>query len=502
VPAQGQTYQFGAFAIRPDSGELWHGDRRVRLAPQPFQVLALIVQARGELVTRDAVRNVVWADGTTVEFDQGLNYCLRQIRIALRDDARSPTYIETVPKRGYRLLAAVSVQPVRPGADIPAAPPGAAPLPVPAPHAAAVSSASRTTRGVFAVAAAGAVAAFFWWGTPVASPPAISADAQRLFREAEHLSGSWEQDKVIDATERYRAAIAVEPGFAAAWAGLTNANIVLSFASADPARNLDEAEVDARRALALDPKSAIGHAALGHIHWHQWRWREADEEFRRAVEGDDGSAVAHHLYGLYLASVGRGIEARAHAQRAVALDPVSGLFNYSLAQVLLQAGDFEAARRQAEQTLTIDRHYPHAYATVVRASLQLGQYATAAEAIAAALQFGSSDEIEVWQAYQSAVTGDVEAARRILSARRTGRARPRGSIGEAAVFVALGERDAALTVLEEAVDARVRSLLWLATAPELAPLRGGPRFKALLSRVRDSGAPWSSTVPARLPTKR
>jgi DNA-binding winged helix-turn-helix (wHTH) protein len=116
------TYAFGPFVLRPDTGDLWNAGRRVKLAPQPFQVLALIVTRAGELVSREEVRNAVWADGTTVEFDQGLNYCLRQIRIALHDDARRPVYIETVPKRGYRLLVPVVRLPTAAAADQPVQP--------------------------------------------------------------------------------------------------------------------------------------------------------------------------------------------------------------------------------------------------------------------------------------------------------------------------------------------------------------------------------------------
>lgn len=104
----GGVWRFGPFDIKPDTGELWHSGQPIKLAPQPFRVLALIVRGAGALVTRDELRAAVWADGTVVEFDQGLNFCLRQIRIALNDDARHPTYVETIPKRGYRLLVSAS----------------------------------------------------------------------------------------------------------------------------------------------------------------------------------------------------------------------------------------------------------------------------------------------------------------------------------------------------------------------------------------------------------
>lgn len=483
VSPERPTLQFGAFTIRPESGELWKDGRRVRLAPQLFQVLALIVLGRGELVTREQVRASVWADGTTVEFDQGLNYCLRQIRMTLGDNAREPVWIETVPKRGYRLLVPVTIRSEtissanQPDARDASA---AAKRPVPA----ALRPRWRGLAPLAVVAAAALVATVWWWsGRPGAEPPTTSAVAERLFVEAEHLAGSWEPAKVADASARYRRAIEIEPGFARAWAGLANADVMLSFFEADPARAIADSDAHARRALELDATLATAHAALGHSYWHQWRWQEAGEALRRSVEANDRSAMAHQLSGLFLASIGRAKEARGHAERAVALQPISGLLNYSLAQVYLQTGDFETAVRQAERTLTLDRHYPHVFATLVRSHLQLGRYAAAAEAIDAARRVGPGDEIDVWQAYLLARTGRGDQARSILSRRRTGRQRPRNSIAEAAVFAALGEPDSAFAVLDEAVAARLRGLLWVASSPELRPLYDDPRFRTIVGRV-------------------
>lgn len=96
--------QIGPFTFDPVSGELTGEGRALRLPPQQAQLLALLVEARGTLVTRDMLRARIWPD-TTVEFDQGLNFCIRQLRLALGDDAANPTFIETLPRRGYRLRA-------------------------------------------------------------------------------------------------------------------------------------------------------------------------------------------------------------------------------------------------------------------------------------------------------------------------------------------------------------------------------------------------------------
>ena len=101
-------YRFGSFELHQASGELrQHGDL-VKLAPQPAKVLGLLVRRAGEVVTRDQFREHVWAGDTFVDFEQGLNFCVRQIREALGDTAEAPRYIETLPRRGYRFLLPVS----------------------------------------------------------------------------------------------------------------------------------------------------------------------------------------------------------------------------------------------------------------------------------------------------------------------------------------------------------------------------------------------------------
>jgi DNA-binding winged helix-turn-helix (wHTH) protein len=106
--------RFERFSFDPDSGELRGPDAAiVPLEPQPAKVLALLATRPGALVTRDELRASIWPEGTHVEFDQGLNYCIRQVRLALGDTARKPIFIETVARRGYRFLPLVRGLPGR-----------------------------------------------------------------------------------------------------------------------------------------------------------------------------------------------------------------------------------------------------------------------------------------------------------------------------------------------------------------------------------------------------
>lgn len=107
--------RFDAFELDAGSGELRrHGDR-IKLPPQPFRVLELLVRRTGEVLTRAEIRERIWCDDTFVDFEQGLNFCIRQIREAMGDTAGAPRFIETLPRRGYRFLLPVETQaPVEP----------------------------------------------------------------------------------------------------------------------------------------------------------------------------------------------------------------------------------------------------------------------------------------------------------------------------------------------------------------------------------------------------
>jgi len=99
--------RFGVFELDLKTGELRKKGVRVRLQEQPFQVLAMLVQRPGDLVTRDELRARLWQDSVFVDFDQGLNRAVTKIRNALGDSAESPRFIETLERRGYRFMASI-----------------------------------------------------------------------------------------------------------------------------------------------------------------------------------------------------------------------------------------------------------------------------------------------------------------------------------------------------------------------------------------------------------
>ena len=106
--------RFGVFEVDLRAGELTKRGLRIRLQEQPFQVLAMLLEKPGELVTREELREKLWGQ-TVVDFDHGLNKAINKIREALGDSAENPRFVETVARRGYRFLA--DVTPIDAAAD-------------------------------------------------------------------------------------------------------------------------------------------------------------------------------------------------------------------------------------------------------------------------------------------------------------------------------------------------------------------------------------------------
>ena len=107
--SKGPILRFGTFELDAGAEQLLKNGRTVRLQPQPFKLLRLLAGLSGRVVTRDEIQSALWKSDTFVDFDQGVNFAIKQVREALGEDADRPVYIQTIPKRGYRFIAPVEV---------------------------------------------------------------------------------------------------------------------------------------------------------------------------------------------------------------------------------------------------------------------------------------------------------------------------------------------------------------------------------------------------------
>ncbi|WP_428267643.1 winged helix-turn-helix domain-containing protein [Haliangium sp.] len=153
APAEPAALRLGEFTFEPATGLLRPLDPAAptrRLAPQPAALLALLVEKRGALASRDEIRRALWPD-VQVDFEASLHHCVRQVRAALDDRAGDPRYVATVPRRGYRLVCALADAPERDDAPPPGdevAPPAASSAASPADTTPAPTGAVRSERSL------------------------------------------------------------------------------------------------------------------------------------------------------------------------------------------------------------------------------------------------------------------------------------------------------------------------------------------------------------------
>ena len=498
-----KVIRFGVFEAHLAAGELYKTGRLVRLQQQPFGVLRVLLERPGEVVTRDDLRRSLWPEGITVDFDQSLNKCVTKLRDALGDQAASPRFIETLPKRGYRFIADV-----RSSEEVPdeAAPDTAlVEPPIVALPVRPVYGASRATwiPGLTTVA----VLAVTTLGLGVTEPPATRLEARaNVVRKVGTAATRSPIFAARDAYERGRAAlsrrseeslqrglehfsraIALSPRYAEAYVGLADSwSLLASYGMADPRDAMPRARDAANRALMLDASLARAHAALGRTTMiYDWDWRTAEFHFTRALALEPGDATTHQWYAYYLSATGHHDEAIDEARRAVAAEPLSLSANTALGFVLYLARRPDEAAAQLERTLAIDPDFSQARRDLGLVRVQQGRYTNAvAELRRVATLNERSPAAQAELGWAQAIAGDRPAALAILNAldrERATRYVPPDSL--ALLHAALGANDQAIACLERAATMRVASLSLLAVDPMWLSLARDGRVQDLIRTV-------------------
>lgn len=290
------------------------------------------------------------------------------------------------------------------------------------------------------------------------------------------------------ATELFREAIDLDPTYARAHAGLaaTYASLATSAdaLAASEARAL--AEAGARRALELDPRLPEGHAALAAVRCRFDRnWAECERELNRALELDPNYATGHHWLGELLVERGRFGPGQAELRKAHELDPLSPAIHTNLGVAYMYDGAWDDALACFRQALEIDPRFLLAHR--VR-GLTLLRSGSVEEGLASLRKARELDPRSAHAAadlgYALARAGRPDEARAVLrELEALARERRVSAYDFAVVHAGLGETEAALTWLEKAYAERATGVRWLKVDPIFDPLRGEPRFQALLRSV-------------------
>ena len=486
-PPSDRIVRFGVFEVDRQTGELRKSGLRVRLADQSLQVLTLLLARPGDIVSREELAAALWPDGTNVDFENGVNAAVKKLRLALGDSGASPRYIETLPRRGYRLIA-----PVNALADT-------------TPKISAGNQAvSRTflrrywTLAIATLLAGAAVAGALLFDSKPARDgpqgpasgwgrPSSNQEANAYFAKAELFMGAgvFDPDR---ASRLFESALRLDPKFGKARAeyGFTRLIRIMLGYSNDPSE-LYEAEQEIRRGLRDDPSFSHGFTALAAVYLHSGRREQARAEIETALKINPRDFDARHWLAVYHWYSGDSTTARNLETENVARHPRFFPSRMTLGELARQEGDLEASIREYERVLEYDpqnafvlerlaqTYMDRADATLARRTFDRFRpedrhsYRTrAVEAILLALEGKRAD---------AAAAMDEGVLKYIdLNALFT--------LTGAEFHAVMGRRVEALEWLERAVRQGDHRAEWFARNPALEQIRQDRQFRLIHSSVR------------------
>jgi len=497
------VFRFGAFELDVPSQQLFKNGVRLRLQTKPFQLLSMLVERAGMIVTRDECHRVLWGGDTFGEFDHNLNNAINKLRRALNDDAGSPRYIETVPRIGYRFVApVVVVSPMLATLDRLEPPAGAAVISAPSKPPAALREAGLNLSSMFGIQAwilaaifltIGAVAAVGYthrWPKQPVSAAAVSGSQNRknnLDAYEDYLKGRYfwnkrDKQQVQLAIKYFQDAINKDANYALGYSGLADSYSVLGMTMTNPREFYQKAREAALQSVVLDPRSAEAHTSLAVVYLNEWRFTDATREFQNAISLNPGYPTAHHWYGLHLRIVGRTREGLQELEVAHRLDPVSLPISFALANAYRKDGYYPEAERQFAEIVRFDSGFRRVNAGI---ALLYATQPRLPEVFAVNPQWTVSREDDPEVSEYVAVGLYLGGHKKEAAALMTQVAQQVNSSESCFPFLlaAMGQKEQSLQCLEKGYQQGAGYMPQIKTDPVLRDLRSDPRFQALLERV-------------------
>ena len=285
----------------------------------------------------------------------------------------------------------------------------------------------------------------------------------------------------------FNQAVEEDPSYPQAYSGLADTYALLGdwqYAVMTPKEALPKAKAAAIKALELDNTLGEAHNSLAFcLDGFDWDFASADKEFRRAIELNPNYATAHHWYAWHLSLLGRNDQAISEMKKAKDLDPLSLIINADLAELFLIARSYDESIQQSRRTIEMDANFALAHNQLAQAYLQKQMFTAAVAELQKAIQIsGGSPTFTANLARAYAAMGRrKEAAELLDDLKKHPNPGYSGASEIAAVYVALGENDKAMTWLEKGFEERFNPGVLL--RPGFDPIRSDPRFQTLLHRI-------------------
>jgi TolB-like protein/Flp pilus assembly protein TadD len=322
----------------------------------------------------------------------------------------------------------------------------------------------------------------------LAKRPTTSTEAYQTYLKGRYHWNKRTQEGIEKGIEYFHEAIALDPRYALAYAGLADSYALLGaveYAALPPVEAMRRAREATLKALEIDDTLAEAHASLAYVHIFDWNWAEAERAYRRSIELNPSYATAHHWYAHYLTAMGRQTEAVTRLQRARELDPLSLPINSGMGWHYYLTRQYDEAIHEYRKTIELSENFYMAHFLLGMALEQVGRFDEALTSYERAISLsGASPAMLAAPGHAYALSGRHHEARAVLASLHALAARQFVSPYHVAVIhAALGETDQAFDWLTRACDEQSEALLWLAVDPMLDALRPDPRFARIMARI-------------------
>ncbi|HEX6533617.1 MAG TPA: protein kinase [Gemmatimonadaceae bacterium] len=315
-----------------------------------------------------------------------------------------------------------------------------------------------------------------------------SVKAYGLYLRGRHAWNERTQNAIAEAIRYFEEAIAEDRGYAQAWAGLADCwALHVDYRSVPVHEGFERAKAYARTAIELDETAPEAHASLAwSLFIYDWDWAGAEREFRRAIELDPRYASAHQWYAFLLAAESRFEESVAEALTALELDPASVSVRRSASWAHYYARRFAEASEHAERAVTMNPTAEESYRVLGLALVHAGEHAEAERVLREAVELPGAGAYATatlaWALARAGARGEAESLLRALEAEEA-RGTYVSPVALAIPHIGLGHIDRAVDLAERAYEERRGWIAYLGVNPMVDPLRGDPRFDALVRRL-------------------
>ncbi len=316
-----------------------------------------------------------------------------------------------------------------------------------------------------------------------------SPDAFRAYIRGRAILDAKNPDNFEKAVDEFQKALALDPTFALAYAGLADASTRQGFQTSGTSAGefYARSKALAKKALDLDPETPEAYAALGTVkRIYDWDWSGAEADFKRAIQLNPNLARAHLGYSLLLASLGRGDESLVEIKRAMEIDPLSQDVKSGYLSTLESRGEYSEALKQAQENVSFNKEYRRGMRGVATFLFHLGEYQKVIEISEKELPAKNSQEF-VWLSLL--VTSLHRSGQTAKRDERLGQLEALSKTDTKALFALaenyaeLGRFEEALSALEKCIDVREERMMWTKVEPRLSQLRGHARFDEILRRM-------------------